>query len=1053
MRLICSLFLLSVGAGFAQSGPPPNDPFLAPLLGRGVVVESVAEHTQAAKLGMRPGDVLLDWTSGKIQRQIESPFDFPYLRLEYASRGLVLLHGTRNHKTLVWHFGSDIWGITLRPNFRGPLLVEYTAIQDLLHGGKLGAAAEQLNTIAATAPNSVPWLKPWLFTRIGQILFDHRDWGASSDAYRSALLITGSSAPKLRGEILRQWGEGFEYLDDLDQAEKCYRDALAEWKSLGPNTMIEAHLLLALAIIELKKGEFDNAEVSLDMALSIAQRSGPASVQTILILANLGVLFQNTGNLEKAERYYLNAIQIENQHYPSSDYLAHELTNLGTLAQQEGNLQRAALLHRDALAIAEKIDPNGFEVGAILTHLSQCVVEQGKFEEADRYQKRALLIQQKLAPETTTVASMLANLGKIARKRGALSEAETYYGQAWDLARRINAPDREIASFLIGRAEVLRDAREFPKAEDMYRKALALLDKSAPQSTDYGNTLAALASILRQEEQFKEATQLYDQALALLEEKSPYLSDITEQRSRYRARLANSYREYIELLRMQGQLNSAFEVVERVRARTLFERLAREHAQLQLRIDPGLRKREQWVKAELDAKTAYRLRLTTENHTDQQLSQVEAAISDLLLQYQEIQEQMRASDPSYETLATPRSLKISEIKSLLDPDSVLLEYVLGEHYSYAWVLTDTSVSAIKLPKRAIIEAAAHQVYQSMAKRTPNSAITSTAKSLIEQQDAALKLSRIVIRPLLPLLKHKRLLIVGDGALQYIPFSALPDPDGGYAAPLLLQHEIVNLPSASVLAELRQQRTGRKQPPYLAAIIADPVFDPGDDRLRSAYPSVPAKSWNGDLKRSAMDLGYRDGKQYLDRLLYTRNEAKAIQAAMPNQKVMLALDFDASRKTVLSPELANYRIVHFATHGILDNRHPELSGLVMSLVNRKGQPEDGFLKLQDIYSMKLPVDLVVLSGCETGIGEQIQGEGLISLTRAFMFAGATRVVASLWSVSDEATAALMADFYKGMENDGFPPAAALRAAQIQMWKNKRWSSPYYWAAFQIQGEWR
>ena len=156
---------------------------------------------------------------------------------------------------------------------------------------------------------------------------------------------------------------------------------------------------------------------------------------------------------------------------------------------------------------------------------------------------------------------------------------------------------------------------------------------------------------------------------------------------------------------------------------------------------------------------------------------------------------------------------------------------------------------------------------------------------------------------------------------------------------------------------------------------------------------------------------------------------------------------------MSPELADYRIVHFATHGILDNRHPELSGLVLSLVNENGKPEDGFLKLQDVYNMRLPVDLVVLSGCETGLGEQVHGEGLIGLTRGFMYAGATRVVASLWSVSDIATASLMADFYRAMERDGMRPAAALRAAQVRMWKQKQWSSPYYWAAFEIQGEWR
>jgi CHAT domain-containing protein len=169
--------------------------------------------------------------------------------------------------------------------------------------------------------------------------------------------------------------------------------------------------------------------------------------------------------------------------------------------------------------------------------------------------------------------------------------------------------------------------------------------------------------------------------------------------------------------------------------------------------------------------------------------------------------------------------------------------------------------------------------------------------------------------------------------------------------------------------------------------------------------------------------------------------------------MLALDFEANRRMATSTALAKYRIVHFATHGILDNKHPELSGLVLSLINKEGNPQDGFLKLQDIYNMRLPVDLVVLSGCETGLGEQINGEGLLSLTRGFMYAGASRVVASLWKVSDIATASLMADFYKAMEHDGMPPAAALRAAQVKMWKQRQWSSPYYWGAFQIQGDWR
>lgn len=192
---------------------------------------------------------------------------------------------------------------------------------------------------------------------------------------------------------------------------------------------------------------------------------------------------------------------------------------------------------------------------------------------------------------------------------------------------------------------------------------------------------------------------------------------------------------------------------------------------------------------------------------------------------------------------------------------------------------------------------------------------------------------------------------------------------------------------------------------------------------------------------------------LPRLVFSRREAEGILAAFPGGKGWALLDFNANRKTATGPELRQYRIIHFATHGLLNSEHPELSGLVLSMVDKNGNPQDGFLQLQDIYNLNLPADLVVLSACETALGKEIRGEGMIGLTRGFMYAGASRVVASLWKVSDAATASLMADFYRAMETDGMPASAALRAAQIKMWKQKRWNDPYFWAAFQIQGEWR
>jgi CHAT domain-containing protein len=208
------------------------------------------------------------------------------------------------------------------------------------------------------------------------------------------------------------------------------------------------------------------------------------------------------------------------------------------------------------------------------------------------------------------------------------------------------------------------------------------------------------------------------------------------------------------------------------------------------------------------------------------------------------------------------------------------------------------------------------------------------------------------------------------------------------------------------------------------------------------------SLSSPLTRSAEDLGLeRGGQLTFSRLGYTRLEADAISAVSPKGSTMEAVDFQASRATALSPDLANYRIVHLATHGLLNSQHPELSGLVFSLVDKNGKTQDG------IYNLNLNADLVVLSACETGLGKEVSGEGLIGLTRGFMHAGATRVVASLWKVSDVATARLMEEFYKAMEKDGLTPAAALRAAQIKMMKQPRWSNPYYWAAFQIQGEWK
>jgi CHAT domain-containing protein len=319
-------------------------------------------------------------------------------------------------------------------------------------------------------------------------------------------------------------------------------------------------------------------------------------------------------------------------------------------------------------------------------------------------------------------------------------------------------------------------------------------------------------------------------------------------------------------------------------------------------------------------------------------------------------------------------------------------------------------------------------------------------------------------------------------LHHIPFAALPKPQVNIANSskpsinsqseqslfpyLVLDHEIVNLPSISVLAALRDQTTNRNPAPRSIAVFADPVFSRTDPRFQRKQKTIRNNvAANGlrdlQIKQDQMQIALRDAgitnaNGDLQRLLFSREEANTItNLAGQQQQSMKALDFQANRSIALSQKLADYRILHFATHSLISNDYPELSAIVLSLFDERGAEQNGFLRLSDIYNMRLPAELVVLSACQTALGKDVRGEGLIGLTRGFMYAGAPRVMASLWRVDDSATADLMKDFYQSILKQDKPmtPAAALRAAQIAALKQRSKQAPYYWAGFTLQGEWR
>jgi CHAT domain-containing protein len=307
-------------------------------------------------------------------------------------------------------------------------------------------------------------------------------------------------------------------------------------------------------------------------------------------------------------------------------------------------------------------------------------------------------------------------------------------------------------------------------------------------------------------------------------------------------------------------------------------------------------------------------------------------------------------------------------------------------------------------------------------------------------------------PVVDSLRPTTVLVVADSVLQWVPFAALPLPGSG--EPLVVGHEVVHLPSASVAAML-QTGGARKEWSRSVAVFGDPVFEADDPRLRRVSgdaPDVSDRPSTGHaahaLSQSLRDVGLAGAP--LPRLLEARREAKAIAALAPDSRI--ALDFAASRAAAVSPDLAEFRIVHFATHGVVDDLHPELSGIVLSMYDDRRRPQDGFLRLHDIANLSLPVDLVVLSACNTALGKEVKGEGLIGLVRGFMYAGSRGVLATLWRVDDEATSELMTVFYKGIFKAGLSPSAALRGAQLALLKTPRWHHPRYWASFVLEGDW-
>lgn len=935
--------------------------------------------------------------------------------------------------------------------------------------------AQELNTQAWTiqrerAPGSLELADT--LTSFGTFAYLRSDYDQAEREYLQALSIQERIAPDglNAAHTLSRLGAVAYDRGNWSASEAYYKHALAITARLAPESLSLAAVLTGLHFVALDRGDLDQAEDYLQQALAIQEKLAPNSHDVALNLSHLAEVFALQGFLAKSEEYERRAYAIRKQENPVSMEVADSLTVLGDIAQKRGDLAGAVHFYSGALVIQQKMSRSGLRASVTLAQLGNVKRECGSLAQAANFYRRAAGIQRKLIPESLEFTETLDALGEVSRMQGDLTKAEEYEHQALSIQQRLSPGSIFIARTLADLGDVARDRKETARAEAYYRESIAITQKSAPATAAHAQTIASLASMLR-EKQPEAAEELYREFAASVEAQMSYLGGSEEVRYGSRAKYEAHYKAYLELLIALNKPVEALEISERIRARSLLENLATAGVDIRKGADTGLLERERTLLASITAKYEHRMKLLDRKNTREQIAALDNEIDSLLRQKEAITTQIRDASPAYSALTQPQPISAKEIQQLLDADTILLEYSLGAEHSYVFVVGRDSVDAHELPPKTQVEAAARAVYKILTARTSEQKgenelqrVLRVKQAEIQYPEAAKQLSRMILAPVAGHLGGKRLLIVADGILQYLPFNALPDPENQLElVPLIAKHEIVNLPSAAVLQTLKQERTGRTQPPLEVAILADPVFDATDPRVKllKKKSSGPVRSIQereetsqsisrASLLRSAAEMGIRGGGNSFPRLAFTLDEAKSILQQSSPEKTKLAVNFQATRAMALSPELADYRILHFATHGFLNSRHPELSALVLSLVDQRGRPQDGFLTLDDIYNLNLRSDLVVLSACETGLGKEVSGEGMIGITRGFMYAGASRLVTSLWKVDDKATAELMSKFYNGMLKQGLQPAAALRKAQIEMWRQKRWNSPFYWAGFIMQG---
>ena len=804
----------------------------------------------------------------------------------------------------------------------------------------------------------------------------------------------------------------------MNEAAESLDQALQIWRRQS-DTQKTADALIMLGYIEGRRGELLNgisyltqAQTLLDEQKDFAQLGGIASGMAF-VFTESGLPENALTQSERARQYferageirsaYRQVLQIGYTHFLLQNYAsAVSVLNQALDHFQKSNDRRAPL-----------------DIAECHEYLGRVYFALGQYDVALKHLE-PVAAQYDSAANGRDAAQVRALIGQIYERSGDTDRAREMYVEASKIFRLPEVDDRvndAAVRFALGRLEL--NNNNYDAAESDLKDSIAVTEDLR---VDLKSRLLASA---------------------------------------FSASVHDRYEAYIEcLMRKHNQKPSpdierqAFEASELARARSLAELLRDTQTKVVAGADPNLVQHEKTLRQAIRAKIEDTVSLFTGEYTKSDLNDLESSLTRLREQHKAVVRQLQKQDPEYDHIKEPATYSIQQIQEsiIADDDTTLLEYFLGRNASYVWAITRNNVSTVELHGADEITDAVREVYRLLS-HDPSS---DTDKQLNE---ASAKLSELILTPVANQLHGRRLIVVADGALNYIPFQILPTTHDN-PTPLVANYEIVNAPSASILGQLRQEKQHRQPKTRILAAFGDPVFQSNYARFKNAASInnvvAAAKANEPESKeRASRSIDVQPDEldpATIQPLLYSQSELKKLNE-IAGTRAAIFRGFDASREVLETTDFSKYAILHFATHGLLDPKNPENSGFYLSMIDPAGQPEKGFIKLQDIYNLQAPVDLLVLSACRTGLGREVRGEGLIGLTRGFMHAGASSVVASLWKVDDEATAELMKYFYTNMLEKGMRPAEALRAAQNTLRQNPSWQSPHFWAGFTLQGEFR